>query len=72
MGHLLTAACIHYRATGKDNFLNVAIKLGNHLVETFKPGAPELAIMTGNLPNIMGLVENYRKARLKNKLHEEN
>ena len=24
MGHLLTAACIHHRATGKDNFLNVA------------------------------------------------
>jgi uncharacterized protein len=28
MGHLLTAACIHHRATGKDNFLSIARKLG--------------------------------------------
>jgi hypothetical protein len=60
MGHLLTAACTHYRATGKDNFLNVARKLADHLVSTFKHGAPELRIMAGNLPNFMGLVDMYR------------
>jgi uncharacterized protein len=60
MGHLLTAACSHYRATRKENFLNVARKLADHLEETLKPGAPELRAMVGNLPNIMGLVDMYR------------
>lgn len=59
-GHLLTAACIHYRATGKHNFLNIAQKLADHLEKVFKPGAPELRVMAGNLPNIMGLVDMYR------------
>ena len=31
MGHLLTAACIHYRATGQDNFLRVARKTADFL-----------------------------------------
>jgi DUF1680 family protein len=37
-GHLLTAACIHYRATGKDNFFKIAIKLADHLEKVFKAG----------------------------------
>lgn len=28
MGHLLTAACIHHRASGKDNFLELPLHLG--------------------------------------------
>ena len=31
MGHLITAACAHQRATGKDSFLNVARKAADHL-----------------------------------------
>jgi hypothetical protein len=29
MGHLMTAACIHHRATGKTNFLDLAKKMGD-------------------------------------------
>ena len=32
-GLSLTAACIHSRVTGKDNFLNVARKLGDYLLQ---------------------------------------
>jgi hypothetical protein len=60
MGHLLTAACTHYQATGKDHFLNVARKMGDHLHRVFQPGAPELAVTSGNLPVLMGLVDLYR------------
>lgn len=60
MGHLITAATVHYRATGKKNFLDIAIKTADHLEKTFKPGAPELEMMMGNLPNIMALVDLYR------------
>lgn len=31
LGHLMTAACVHYRATGKKNFLNIAIKATDYL-----------------------------------------
>jgi len=60
MGHLLTAACIHHRATGKDNFLNVARKLGDYLITVFEPRPKELAHFCFNPSNIMGAAELYR------------
>jgi len=36
-GHLIEAAVAHYRATGKKTFLNVAIRLADHLDATFGP-----------------------------------
>jgi uncharacterized protein len=60
MGHLLTAACIHHRVTGKDNFLGVARKLGDYLCETFLPRPKELAHFGFNPSNIMGAAELYR------------
>ena len=60
MGHLLTAATVHHRATGKDTFLAVARKLGDFLYETFGPRPPELAHFGWNPSNIMGLVDLYR------------
>ena len=60
MGHLLTAACVHYRATGKDNFLSVARKLGDYLCSTFLPRPKELAHFGFNPSNIMGAIELYR------------
>lgn len=60
MGHLLTAACTHHQATGKDNFLRIARKTGDHLHRVLRPGAPEMAVTSGNLPVIMGLVDLYR------------
>jgi len=60
MGHLMTAACVHYNATGKDSFLNVAKKLGDYLYGVFQPRPPELAHFGWNPSNIMGLVDLYR------------
>ncbi|NQT16471.1 MAG: glycoside hydrolase family 127 protein, partial [Planctomycetes bacterium] len=60
MGHLMTAACIHHRVTGKDSFLKIARKTGDCLYETFKHRKPELAHFGFNPSNIMGLVELYR------------
>lgn len=36
-GHMIEAAIAHYRATGKKNFLDVAVKFADHLDETFGP-----------------------------------
>ena len=60
MGHLMTAACIHHRATGKTNFLELAKKTGDYLYDTFKDRGPELAHFGFNPSNIMGAVELYR------------
>lgn len=61
MGHLLSAACVHYRATGKTSFLNVARKTGDFLYRTFMPPRdPSLAHIVFNPSQIMGLVELYR------------
>ena len=60
MGHLLTAACIHHRATGKDNFLTVARKLADYLCTVFLPRPKELAHFCFNPSNIMGAADLYR------------
>ncbi|MHC4327961.1 MAG: glycoside hydrolase family 127 protein [Planctomycetota bacterium] len=60
MGHLMTAGCIHYRATGKTTFLNIAKKTGNYLYETFRPRPVRLAHFGFNPSNIMGAAELYR------------
>jgi DUF1680 family protein len=60
MGHLLTAACIHYRVTGKENFLEVGKKCGRHLADTFLSRPKSLVHMGWNPSQIMGMVELYR------------
>ncbi|NIN10144.1 MAG: glycoside hydrolase family 127 protein, partial [Gemmatimonadales bacterium] len=60
MGHLLAAACVHHRATGKDNFLCIARKLGDYLCTVFLPRPKELAHFGFNPSNIMGAAELYR------------
>src|SRR5262249_54996630 len=37
-GHLIEAAVAHYRITGKRNFLDIAIRLANHICDTFGEG----------------------------------
>jgi uncharacterized protein len=62
-GQLMTAACVHYRATGKTNFLAVACKAADFLCDAFKNPTPALA---NNLicPSLyMGIVELYRATR---------
>ena len=60
MGHLMTAACVHHRATGKDSFLRVARKLGDYLYTVFQPRPRKLAHFGFNPSNIMGAAELYR------------
>jgi len=60
MGHLLTAACVHHRITGKDNFLDVARKTADYLYSQFKDRNPNMAHFPRNPSVIMGAVELYR------------
>ena len=60
MGHLLTAASVHHNITGKRNFLQIAINLGDHLYDLFLPRAPELAHFGFNPSNTMGAIDLYR------------
>lgn len=60
MGHLLTAAAVHHRITGKENFLNIAIKQADYLYDLFMPRPPELAHFGFNPSNTMGAVDLYR------------
>jgi DUF1680 family protein len=60
MGHLITAACLHHRITGEDNFLHIAIRAANYVYETFKDRPRELAHFPHNPSIIMALVELYR------------
>jgi DUF1680 family protein len=59
-GHLFTSACIHYRVTGKTNFLDIAIKHADMLYTLFQPQPDHLKRFGFNQTQIMGLVELYR------------
>ncbi len=60
MGHLITAACIHHRVTGKNTLLEVACKAADCIIETFKERDPKLADFPMNPTIIMAGVELYR------------
>ncbi|WP_268223933.1 aceric acid hydrolase [Sinomicrobium oceani] len=63
MGHLMTAACVHYRATGKDNFLKIARGVADYLYDFYKKASPELARNAICPSHYMGIVEMYRTTR---------
>ncbi|HEY7428617.1 MAG TPA: glycoside hydrolase family 127 protein [Gemmataceae bacterium] len=63
LGHLLTAACVHHRATGKRDFLDIAIKAADFLHAAFKKPSPQLARNAICPSHYMGLVELYRTTR---------
>jgi DUF1680 family protein len=60
MGHLMTAACVHHRATGRDDFLQAARRTGDFLCAAFRQPTPELARQSVCPSHYMGLVELYR------------
>lgn len=60
LGHLMTAACIHYRVTGKRNFLDIAVKATDYLYRFYKTASPELARNAICPSHYMGVVEMYR------------
>ena len=57
-GHLFEAASAHYMATGKRNFLNIALKNADLLCKVFGPGKRDDA--PGHEIVEMGLVKLYR------------
>ena len=59
-GHLMTAACVHYRATGKSTLLNVAKKAADFLIGFYKNATPEQARNAICPSHYMGLTELYR------------
>ncbi|MDR2804649.1 MAG: glycoside hydrolase family 127 protein [Dysgonamonadaceae bacterium] len=63
MGHLMTAACIHYRATGKRSLLDVAVKAADYLYAFYQRASPELARNAICPSHYMGVVEMYRTTR---------
>lgn len=60
MGHLMTAGCVHYRATGKRNLLDIAVKTTDFLYTFYKTATAELARSAICPSHYMGVVEMYR------------
>ncbi len=60
IGHMYEAAVAHYLATGKRNFLDVAIKSADLVCKTFGPGDHQLHEVTGHQEIEIGLVKLYR------------
>ncbi len=58
VGHMYEAAVAHYQATGKRNFLDIAIKNADLLVRTFGPD--KLRSAPGHQEVEIGLVKLYR------------
>lgn len=63
LGHLMTAACVHFRATGKRSLLKVARKAADFLSNYYKEASPELARNAICPSHYMGIVEMYRVTR---------
>lgn len=57
-GHMFEAASAHYLATGKRNFLDIALKNADLLLQTFGPG--KRGVAPGHEVVEMGLVRLYR------------
>ncbi|MBB6461949.1 glycoside hydrolase family 127 protein [Flammeovirga kamogawensis] len=62
-GHLINSACIHYRITEQENFLNIAVKHADYLYATFTPQPDSLKRFGFNQSQIMGLTELYRTTK---------
>ncbi len=60
-GHMFTAACVHKRATGRDNFIKIAAKTADYLEHLYDEAERTGEIQTAVCPShYMGLVEMYR------------
>jgi len=63
MGHLMTAACVHYRATGKTTLLACARKAADYIDRLCRTAPAELARNAICPSHYMGVVELYRTTR---------
>ena len=60
MGHLMTTACVYYRATGKTSLLKVAQKAAGFLEHYYDHSSPTLARSAICPAHYMGVIELYR------------
>ncbi len=60
LGHLMTAACRHFEATGKKSLLNVAIKAADYLEKEFAVPDPQIAKNNICPSHYIGLIELFR------------
>jgi len=60
-GHLFTAACVHRRATGRDDLLKVAIKAADFLDRAFENPTSTLARNHVCPSHYMGTIELFRE-----------
>lgn len=60
MGHLLTAASVHARVTGRDDFLAIAHRTADFLDTAFRQPTPKLARLSVCPSHYMGLLDLYR------------
>jgi DUF1680 family protein len=60
MGHLMTAACVHFRATRKRSLLDIACRAAEYLYRFYQSAAPELARNAICPSHYMGVIELYR------------
>ncbi|MFV0564933.1 MAG: glycoside hydrolase family 127 protein [Flavobacteriaceae bacterium] len=59
-GHLYEAAAVHYKATGKRNFLDIALKNANLMVKTFGDGEHKISAVPGHQIIETGLIKLYQ------------
>ena len=64
-GHLMTAACVHYGATGKTSLLEIARKAADFLIGFYNTATPEQARNAICPSHYMGLIELYRATKEK-------
>ena len=61
MGHLMTAACVHWRATGgNEDFLRIARKTADFLDEAFRDPGPKLSHLAICPAHYMGILDLFR------------
>lgn len=59
-GHLYEAASVHYRATGKKNFLDIALKNADLMVKTFGDGPDQIQNVPGHQIIETGLLQLFQ------------
>lgn len=59
-GHLYEAAAVHFKATGKRNFLDVALKNADLMVQTFGEGEHKIHAVPGHQIIETGLIKLYQ------------
>lgn len=64
-GHLYEAAAVHFQATGKRNFLDIALKNADLMVETFGDGERQIKSVPGHQIIETGLLKLYQLTQKK-------